>query len=154
MNLSWNSKAEEKKKSTLFTTWKKSFYKTTEKGEPSAAVWSVWLTASKLDHKFSGWWQHLSAHPEGRDLNELHCNILGSFIPAEITQQQRNTPQTWKSNNPKGLGSSAVPGKKVMVQLKWNLSASAAGHTPCLTHGITLMECTPLGKKGYDGFKR
>lgn len=104
----------------LFIAWKKSFYKTVGKWELSVAFWSVWkktawLTASKLDHKFSGWWQHLSAHPKGKDLNKLHFNILGSFIPAEITQKQRNT-HTWKSNRPKGLGSSAVHGKRVTVK--------------------------------------
>lgn len=138
-----------KKKSTLFMAQKKSFYKTMGKWELSAAfssVWekTAWFTASKLDHKFSGWWQHLSAHPKGRDLNKLHFNILGSFIPAEITRKQRNT-HTWKSNRPKGLSSGAVHEKRGAVRVKLNLSASAANAVPCLTQVITLMEDTPLG---------
>lgn len=45
------------------------------------------LAASKLDHKFSGWWQHLSVHPEGRELNKLRFTITGSCIPAAFPQK-------------------------------------------------------------------
>ena len=136
-----------KKKSTLFIARKKIFYEAIAKWGPCAAFWSVWrktawLTASKLDHKFSGWWQHLSAHPKGKDLNKLHFNILGSFIPAEITQKQRNT-HTWKSNRPKGLGSSAVHGED-NSESEMKLSASAAGDTLCFAHVFALMEHNPL----------
>lgn len=148
-----------KKKSTLFIARKKIFYEAIAKWGPSAAFWSVWrktawLTASKLDHKFSGWWQHVSAHPKGKDLNKLHFNILGSFIPGEITQKQRNT-HTWKSNRPKGLAALLCM-ERVTVRLKWSSLLQqqvipSVLHMSLLWWSTTLWWTTPIfHKNGFE----
>lgn len=141
-----------RKKSALFIAWKQTFYKSIEKWGPCAAFWSVWkktawLTASKLDHTFSGWWQHLRAHPKGKDLNKLHFNILGSFIPAEITQKQRNT-HTRKSNRPKGLGNGAVHGAKVTATVKLSLCVCSRGYILINTRYHSDGVCPSWIKKG------
>lgn len=61
------------------------------------------LSASKLDHKFSGWWKHLSIHPEVKDLANyvlifrVHLPLL-KFHSREVGGREGRSmyPRTWQ----------------------------------------------------------
>lgn len=68
------------------------------------------LTASKLDHRFPGWWQRLRIHPEGKDLNKLRFTITdpGTQAAFPLMAEEGSCMKRGGFGEPGGM---AAPGK-------------------------------------------